>query len=1825
MTFSKKIIFTVLGSLGILLSTNVIGQKAPISQKNNPKWTVSPFENKLFIENRGQFDNDIVATEKTKIFYSAMLGDITLYFTPSGVVYRLDEYPKNTTDKFQKPTTHYFTANWENPSQLVTITAEQEANWYYTYPSGENKTIRANGFKKIVYHNIYAGIDVAYYFPEGKDGFEYDIIVHPGANVNQVKLDYKGADRTFIDAVGNAHIISAVGEITDHTPNCNYISGGNVKVNYALTEETESFKIQGNYDKTKTLVIDPWTTDPKFTGGYDNAYDLDYDNNGNIYVYGGYSPFQLVKINSSGNIVWSFPATAIDGQYFGGLALDRASGTSYLVEGANAAGAKVLKVNSAGNLVAISPKDTKMNEMWRPLFNACKGNIIIGAGGTNGGVYDQVSAIDTSFKSFTDINALGATKGGHGVVVATMDPSGSSCYMAMAKSSIIDPTKFNNVMVKLPVPALSPTTYNVSDGYKFVDLASIGYVGPKGNYYTNGMNGMSASVNWLYMYDGGELRQYNKKTGKVNDSIKVTSNPYLWGGLDADICDDIYVGSQKWISIYNSALTLTDTLNLPDTVYCVKFNPTRKMVYACGRKFVKAIGVLYTPLTIASTNATCTCNGTATANLCGGADTTAVTYLWSTGSTKQTISGLCGGTYKVTVTLGGCNPLKFTDSVIIAQPTILNAAITAKSNVKCNGGLGGATVTATGGAKPYKYSWSPSGGTNAVTDSLVAGSYTVTVTDSNKCTATATVTITQPPVFTDSVKNTTTNCGKNTGTATTMPGGGIKPYTYLWTPGGQTNATATGLTAGAYMVTVTDSNGCKLKLTTLVPDAGVTPTLTPIANEKCYGQSVGSAMITMNGGTPSYTYSWSPSGQTNATATNLPAGTYTATVTDANSCIVADTITITQPDTLMITMIPGPVSCNGGGNGTATANVTGGTKTYSYAWSPGGGTDSTITGLKTGQYSVTVTDVNGCSAKDTVTVTQPANGLSAQIVMMSPVTCTGGNNGSATAGAQGGTGPYTYGWSPSGGVDSTADSLAAGTYVATVTDAHGCSATTAVVITQPSKALGDTIIIIANNKCDGDSNGTAYVIPSGGTKPYTYAWTTGSTADTISGLPAGTYNIAITDSNQCVGAGSVTITQPPALPVTFVNVETACNKKNGSVTAVIPGSGVYTYLWNNGEKSAKDSDLASGVYTVTITDSSGCKTTLADTVPHSKPPIVTAKMTPATCDSTNGMAYAIVTGGTVPYTFLWTPSLQTNDTARKIGPAVYTVTVTDSNGCSGIAKIIVQDIGVSAGVSSFSGVSCFGDSNGTATAAMKGGTGPYVYAWSPSGQTNATATNLSVRTYTVIITDANNCSATDTVVISQPALLVSSIPAANITNVLCYGGTSGSAIVATSGGTAPYMYKWSDGEISDTAKALGNSTYSVMITDAHGCLDSATVSISQPAFPLSVSTSPTAATCGDNGSATATGHGGTPPYTYFWGGAYPPGATITGIGQGTYTVTVTDSNGCTSNGSATVILSGQTAFISASHNVRCYGDSNGGATVGVIGGDSLLYGFTWFPGGQTTPTVSNLHAGIDSIWVTYIANGCQVTVFDTITQPSQIILSISDTIFCNSTTAATKVLAAGGMPPYTYSWNTSPVQTTATANLSTGSYTVTVTDSYSCPVSLTTSIIVPILSANFQPIPDTILAGEFTYLNNLSTNAATWWWTFGNGNNSSVFNPYQQYATPGIYTVTLYVTSANGCRDSLSKPVYVIDSLYIPNVFTPNDDGKNDAFHITAGNMKVYDLEIFNRWGEKIFESKSPNNDWTGTSDAGVKEAEGTYYYILKATDFENKNYNLHGYVELIR
>ncbi|UPZ14814.1 T9SS type A sorting domain-containing protein [Flavobacterium humidisoli] len=587
-------------------------------------------------------------------------------------------------------------------------------------------------------------------------------------------------------------------------------------------------------------------------------------------------------------------------------------------------------------------------------------------------------------------------------------------------------------------------------------------------------------------------------------------------------------------------------------------------------------------------------NGSATVTVSGGSG--AYAYSWNTTpvQTAATASGLKAGTYAVTIT--DANSCSTIQPFTITEPPVL-AVTPSQTDVSCNGGNNGsATVTVSGGTGAYAYSWNTTPVQTAATASgLKAGTYAVTITDANSCSTLHPFTITEPPVLAITPSQTDVSCnGGNNGSATVTVSGGTGAYSYSWnTTPVQTAATASGLKAGTYAVTITDANSCSTVqpfTITEPPVLAITPSQTDVS---CNGGNNGSATVSVTGGTGTYTYAWdtAPS-QSTAAATGLSAGTYTVTVKDSNLCIKTQSFTIAEPDALTPSVSQTDVSCNGGSNGSATVSVTGGTGTYSYQWSPSGGTNATASGLSAGTYTVLIKDSNLCETTASVTIGEPA--VLTATIEKTDVLCNQANNGTATVIPSGGTGTYTYSWSPSGGTAATATGLAPDTYTVTVTDSNGCFITESVQITEPTTlSATDTQ---TNVSCNGGNDGMASVIASGGTGNYSYIWAPfGGTAATATGLTAGTYTVTITDENSCSVTNTIVITEPDALNLTATLSEVSCyNGNNGSATVnVTGGTGSYSYSWSpSGGTAATATGLTAGTYTVTVTDGNSCSASL---------------------------------------------------------------------------------------------------------------------------------------------------------------------------------------------------------------------------------------------------------------------------------------------------------------------------------------------------------------------------------------------------------------------------------------------------------------------------------------------------------------------------------------------------------------------------------------------------------------------------------------------------------
>ena len=1157
-------------------------------------------------------------------------------------------------------------------------------------------------------------------------------------------------------------------------------------------------------------------------------------------------------------------------------------------------------------------------------------------------------------------------------------------------------------------------------------------------------------------------------------------------------------------------------------------------------------------------------SGSATASASGGTGTKS--FVWSTGATTASVTGLTAGTY--TVTASDANSCTDTETVTITEPTAVVASIGTPTNVSCNGGSdGSATASASGGTTAYTYAWS-SGATTAAATGLTAGSYTVTVTDANGCTDTETTTITQPATAVTAIIGTPNNVscnGASDGSATASGTGGTGTITFAWSTGA-TSASVTGLSAGTYTVTATDANSCTdTETVTITQPSALIASIVADSNVSCNGASDGGATASATGGTTAYTYAWS-NGATTSSITGIIAGTYTVTITDANGCADSESVTITEPSAMTASIgTPTNASCNGASDGSATASVSGGTATFTYAWS-NGGTSATNSGLAAGTYTVTVTDANGCSDTESVTITEPT-AVVASIGTPTNVSCNGGSDGSATASASGGTTAYTYAWS-SGATTAAATGLTAGSYTVTVTDANGCTDTETTTITQPATAVTAIIGTPNNVSCNGASDGSATASGTGGTGTITFAWSTGATSASVTGLSAGTYTVTATDANSCTDTETVTITQPSALIASIVaDSNVSCNgaSDGGATASATGGTTTYTYSWSNAATTASITGVIAGTYSVTITDANGCTDSASVTITEPASVIASAVLdNNASCNgASDGGATASATGGTTAYTYSWS-NAATTATVTGLAVGTYSVTITDANGCADSASVtITEPASVIASAVVDNNASCNGGADGGATASATGGTTSYTYTWS-NAATTASITGVIAGTYSVTITDANGCTDSASVTITEPTQLVTSSVVDS--NTTCNGTADGGATASATGGTGTYTYTWSNAATTASITGVNAGTYSVTITDANGCTDSSSVTITEPASLIASGVVDNNASCNgaSDGGATASATGGTTTYTYSWSNAATT-ASITGVIAGTYSVTITDANGCTDSASVTIT---EPASVIASavldNNASCNGASDGGATASATGG-TTAYTYSW-SNAATTATVTGLAVGTYSVTITD-ANGCTDSASVTITEPASVIASavVDNNASCNGgADGGATASATGGTTSYTYTWSNAATTASITGVIA-GTYSVTITDANGCTDSASVTITEPT-----QLVTSSVVDSNTT-CNGTADGGATASATGGTGTYTYTWSNAATTASitgvnAGTYSVT--ITDANGCTDSssvtITEPASLIASGVVDNNASCNGASDGGATASATGGTTTY-------------------------------------------------------------
>ncbi len=935
-------------------------------------------------------------------------------------------------------------------------------------------------------------------------------------------------------------------------------------------------------------------------------------------------------------------------------------------------------------------------------------------------------------------------------------------------------------------------------------------------------------------------------------------------------------------------------------------------------------------------------------------------------------SNLSEGVYVITgIDSDSCG---LRDTVYVDAPQFPLQILSSNSVTVCDTSLEGSAYASAAGGSPsvsggYSFEWYNSNwGSIGVGDSisnLGIGDYFLEVTDSNGCQANLPITVSTPqlPLFLSPQLFGVICTGDSTGSAVVFSGGGSAPYNYEWsdfngviiqtTNNIITRDTLSGLVAGSYHLLITDSAGCTEEMTFNIDEPSVRLEISSVAvvdSIDCYGDLDGRGIVYMvNGsGSPAYSYLWD-NGETTFIANSLSGGMHTVEVTDTRGCVVVGSIDIPENSQISSDLvIADSVSCFGLNDGSISVSTQGGVLLptapyYDYFWSNGVNPNfDIIENLSHGSYYVTTQDALGCVVVDSIYLPEP-DPLYVNAQQVLRVSCYGASTGSAFAVGSGGTRPYEFTWLDNNIIDlsindsSIVNTLFSGLETVQLEDARGCIATDTVLITEPAElvvTISDSVLAY----CVGVNTASATAMVVGGTPPYAYEWDDNNllpqTTSTASNLDAGTYTVTVEDIRGCIDTVMVDLNNVTS--TMFATIEAlgsldtsvSCYGSNdGSLTVeVFSGDSPYTYQWvGPSGTSTNDSifNLMEGIYSVTVTDSNGCTVNTNQELTAPAPLLYKVLSTTNTncLGSCDGVIELYIEGGTLPYTahllnnqsaIVSPQGVDSTSLVTGVCTGDYTVTIEDSHNCDAALMLggsdqAILDTTIATDVIAAvtQDVDCYGDSTGIVSVVNPQTGMSYTYNWlNLNGDTvgvASIASNLPAGDYILHsgYTDAG-CTTLDTVTVSQNFLIHSS---ATVTHVSCNGGSDGSIVVTTSGGTGigTYVYSWNTIPVDSTSSisSLTSGVYELTITDNNSCSVTQTYTIIEPA-PL-VATVSASQTYILNASVV----GGIPPYSYSWVEQTQPSvelgilASYTVGANGIYYVVVTDANDCESTSNST--------------------------------------------------------------------------------------------------------------------------------------------------------------------------------------------------------------------------------------------------------------------------------------------------------------------------------------
>lgn len=942
------------------------------------------------------------------------------------------------------------------------------------------------------------------------------------------------------------------------------------------------------------------------------------------------------------------------------------------------------------------------------------------------------------------------------------------------------------------------------------------------------------------------------------------------------------------------------------------------------------------------------------------------------------------------------------------------------------------------------------------------------------------------------------------------------------------------------------------------------------------------------------------------------------------------------------TLTISPESCNAA----STAAINNYSANYTYSFNPAGPSviaGGIITNSTPGTNYTVTADAGGCTSPASLPFSVNAQ-LPVPTASISSAAsgCSGSNT---TLTASGGTG---FVWADGGGNTigiTAAVTVANGTFTVTVTNASGCSDTETIMVTGPP-ALVVQIINLIPVSCNGLSDGQAEADATGGSPPYSFAWSNAENSQIATSLAAGTITVTVTDANGCTAAAQNNMTEPLPLSVSISGITpTLCNGSldGGATATVIGGTAPYSYAWSNAETGSTATQLPAGSQSVIVTDANNCQanaTPFTVTSPAELQATITIQTNISCTGQSDGVLIANANGGTAPFQYAWAGG-EITQTISNVGAGGFSVTVTDQNACAASANFTLNDPApLVVTTTLLSDISCFGADDGSATATVSGGNPPYSFLWNNS-ETTQTATSLPIGNASVVVADAGMCTATSAPIsIAEPTALTAS--ATVVSDVSCFGLNDGQLSGNAAGGTAPYQYQWISGPSSPTYNNAPAGNYTLTVSDANNCTANATATVIEPAM-IDFTLSGTSTICiGQQITLTATPAFGQPPLVFTWDGS-ATGSTydVSPTLSTDYTVTASDGTCISPAQTISVEVYPPLSLSVLGGPAICNGDTSFVEAIGSGGDGNLTY--TWTPTLPASPGPHNVNPAQTNDYEVTLTDGCgsppqtaQVTI--TVNPLPEITFSANDQNGCAPfllELTNQSIITSGTIASYDWGIgsNASNAINPQLVLSDTGTYDVSLTavsdQGCSASVNLTNYITVnagPV--ASFYPDNDVIdIFNASVVMVNQSTNAVAYSWSVA-GQNSNETNPVFNFSDSGTYVIVLTATSADGCEATSAATVRVDPAfaLYVPNAFTPGGDFVNETFAVKGVGYDEFEMRIFNRWGMEVFRTKDPSIGWNGKLHGiGEFQKQDYYAYDIKLLRHNGVPYYYKGKVLLVK